>query len=67
MLRDWTCLGWRPDMSEKLLWNPDKVPDKADWDLATKELGLSRICPVQRSDMSGKGYWNPARDPDKSG
>jgi hypothetical protein len=23
----------RPDMSGKLLWNLDKVPDKTDWDL----------------------------------
>jgi hypothetical protein len=50
-------------MSGKPLWNPDKT----GWDLATEELGLGRICPVQKPDMSGKDYWNLARDSDKSG
>jgi hypothetical protein len=50
-------------MSEKTLWNPDKV----NWDLATEDLGLGRICPVQEPNMSSKGYWNPAWKPDKSG
>jgi hypothetical protein len=36
-------------MSGKSLWNPDKV----DWDLAAKELGLGRTYPVQESDMFG--------------
>jgi hypothetical protein len=50
-------------MSEKPLWNPDK----ASWDLATEELELGQICPVQEPDMSGKDYWNLTWDPDKSG
>jgi hypothetical protein len=50
---DFGDLTWvkaeRPDMSGKSLWNPDKV----DWDLAAKELGLGRTYPVQEPDMFG--------------
>jgi hypothetical protein len=45
-------------MSGKLLCNPNKVPDKARWDLAAEELGLGWICSVQESNMFDKGYWN---------
>jgi hypothetical protein len=54
-------------MSEKLLYNSDKVPDKADWDLAAEELGLGQTCLVQEPDMSSMGYWNLAWDLNKSG
>jgi hypothetical protein len=37
----------RSDMSGKPLWNPDKVLDKAVWDLAIEELGLGRTCPAR--------------------
>jgi hypothetical protein len=32
-------------MSGKTLWNPEKEPHKASWDLAAEELGLGRTCP----------------------
>jgi hypothetical protein len=53
-------------MFEITLWNPDKKPDKAGWDLATKELRLGWICPIQELDMFNLGYWNLAWDLDKS-
>jgi hypothetical protein len=43
-------------MSGKLLWNTDKLSDKVGFDLATEELGLGQICPVQELNMSSKGY-----------
>jgi hypothetical protein len=46
----------RPDMSGNCYCNLNFSPDKIGWDLATEELGLSRICPVLRSDMSSMGY-----------
>jgi hypothetical protein len=46
-------------MSGKLLWNPDKLSDKARWDIAAEEMGLGQTCLVQEPNMSGKGYWNP--------
>jgi hypothetical protein len=60
-------VGPSPNMSGKPLWNPDKVLDKADWDLAAEELGLGQTCPIQELDMSSKGYWNLTWDPNKSG
>jgi hypothetical protein len=37
----------RPDISEKPLWNPNKVLDKTVWDLAIEELGLGQTCPAR--------------------
>jgi hypothetical protein len=47
-------------MSGKPLWNPDKVLDKPDWDLAVEEVELGQTCSVQESNMLSKGYWNSA-------
>jgi hypothetical protein len=57
----------RSDMSGLTLWNPDKEPDKAGWDLAVEELGLGRTYLGWEPDMSGKWLWNPAKEPDKLG
>jgi hypothetical protein len=40
-------------MFAKPLWNLDKMPNKVGWDLATEELGLGWICPIQEPDMFG--------------
>jgi hypothetical protein len=40
-------------MSGITLWNMDKEPDKAGWDLAAEELRLGWTCPVQEPNMSG--------------
>jgi hypothetical protein len=33
-------------MSGKTLWNPDKEPNKVDWDLVAEELGFGWTCPA---------------------
>jgi hypothetical protein len=39
-------------MSAITLWNLDKEPNKAGWDLAAEDQRLGRTCPIQEPDMS---------------
>jgi hypothetical protein len=56
-------------MSGITLWNPNKEPDKAGWDLAgvTWDKEEARTCLGWGLDMSDQRLWNPAKESDMSG